>query len=57
MSGKERFIRMMAASETGKRLCDVTEAQYKTAKELFLAMAYDGLPEYIERLKSKLRGQ
>lgn len=56
MSGKERYIRMMAAQETGKRLCDVTDAQYRTAKELFLAMAYDGQPEYLDRLKAKLRG-
>lgn len=55
MNGKNRFIRMMAAMELGKKVVEVTHAQYTSAKALFLAMAYDATPEVVSKLKDRLR--
>lgn len=53
--GKNWFIRAMAAEFLCKRIQDVTEAQYKVAKTLFLGMAYNVPDERLEELRNELR--
>lgn len=55
-SGKERFILLMAAGILNRGVSTVTEAQFRDAKALFLARAYDAVPSVIEKLTNKLRG-
>lgn len=55
-SGKDRFIILMAAGYLNRGVGSITEAEYKNAKTLFLARAYDAVPSVIEKLTNKLRG-
>lgn len=55
-NGKDRFIILMAAGLLNRGVSSVTEAQYKDAKALFLAKAYDATPEVVKKMTDKLRG-
>lgn len=55
-SGKDRFIILMAAGILNRGVSSITETQYKDAKALFLAKAYDATPEVAKKLTDKLRG-
>lgn len=54
-NGKDRFIIQMAQGILN-RGTPITEAQYKDAKALFLAKAYDATQEVVDKLTDKLRG-
>lgn len=55
-NGKDRFIILMAAGLLNRGSSSVTETQYKDAKTLFLAKAYDATPEVVKKLTDKLCG-
>ncbi len=55
-NGKDRFILLMAAGLLNKGVNAITETQYKDAKTLFLAKAYDATPAVVKNLTDKLRG-
>ena len=55
-NGKDRFIMLMAAGILNRGVGTITETQFKDAKALFLAKAYDAFPSVIEKLTDKLRG-
>lgn len=52
--GKERFIIHMAKTILGRP--EISEQQFRDAKALFLAKAYDATPEVIQKFTDKLRG-
>lgn len=54
-NGKDRFIMHMAAGILN-RGTPITEVQFKDAKALFLAQAYNADSSVLERLTSKLKG-
>lgn len=53
-NGKVVFIRNMAAQILDKRPLDVTAAQLKAARALFLAQAYDAVPSVVQSLTKKV---
>lgn len=55
-NGKDRFIMLMAKGILNRGTA-ITEAQFKDAKALFLAKAYNATPEVLEKLTSKLKGE
>lgn len=55
-NGKDRFIMLMAAGIINRGSV-ITEAQFKDAKTLFLAKAYNADPAVVERLTNKLKGE
>lgn len=55
-NGKDRFIILMAAGILNRGSMPITEVEYKNAKTLFLAQAYDATPEVISNLTDKLKG-
>lgn len=55
-NGKERFIIMMAQGILNKGPYPISEQQFRDAKALFLAKAYDATPAVIQKFTDKLKG-